>query len=393
MTVVDGQESVAVATDGDGVPVADARDTRAGGVARPPGVRRFLVLSLRPALLYLASRIGTLLLAGAASSEGHRTFFNSLLVWDGKWYLSIAQSGYAGAIPPGSGNPAQSNLGFFPLLPIFIHLTHLVTRMGVTGSALLVNFGIGLVAAVAVWWMLRDVFGLTGADKGTALILFSPGALVLSLVYTEGTTILFAACMLMALRRHRWLLAGLAAGAASAADPVGSAAIVPCVVAAVIAIRQQREWRALIAPVLAPAGVVIFFSYLWVHTGSPLEWFRAQRAGWQSGGLAAGVPSQFEDVFHHGFANLNSGVKVVSAVVAVALLVLFFRAHPRPRGSATWWPSWCSVSSRRPSASPLACSCAPSPYSEWWVPSFRRRGSRPPSASSRSASVPSASWP
>lgn len=328
MTVLDGPEPVTAVTERTVSPGAAVSGNGPEADHPPLGVRRFLVLSLRPVLLFVASRAGTLLVAGASSSEGHRTFTNSLLVWDGKWYLSIAQSGYVGAIPPGSGNPAQSNLGFFPLLPILIHFTHLITRLGVSGSALLVNFGIGLLASVAVWWMLRDVFGQSGADKGTALVFFSPGALVLSLVYTEAATILLVACTLLALRRRRWLLAGLAAAVVSSADPVGSVVVVPCLVAAVIAIRQRREWRSLIAPVLAPVGVVTFFSYLWVHTGSPLEWFRAQRAGWQGGGFANGVPSQFEDVFHHGFSNLNTGVKVVSAVVAVGLLVLFFRAHP-----------------------------------------------------------------
>ena len=50
--------------------------------------------------------------------------------------------------------------------------------------------------------MLHDVFGRPGADRGTALVFFSPGALVLSLVYTEAATILLVACTLMALRRQ-----------------------------------------------------------------------------------------------------------------------------------------------------------------------------------------------
>ena len=295
-------------------------------------LRAFLRLSLRPVLLYLASRGGMLLVASATSSNVHQPLSKSLTVWDSTWYLSIASGGYVRHIPPGHGNPAQSNLGFFPLIPVLTRITHEVTRFGIPVSGLLTTFLLGLGAAVAVWWMLRDVFGTAGADRGTALVVFSPGALVLSLVYSEAATILLVACTLMALRRHRWVLAGLCAALATTADPVASAVVVPCVVAAVLAIRARREWRSLWAPLLAPLGIVSFFTYLWIHAGSPFEYFKAQRAGWQGGSYFWGIPGSFVHLFTHFFADPDYAVKAVSALVAVALLVIFFRARP----PATW---------------------------------------------------------
>jgi hypothetical protein len=295
-------------------------------------VRWFLTLSLRPALIYLASRAGMLLVACATSSTAHQPVSKGLTSWDSVWYLSIARHGYASRIPPGSGNPAQSNLGFFPLLPILIRATHDVTGFGIAMSGLVTTFLLGLAASVAVWWMLRDLFGRTGADRGTALVFFSPGALVLSLVYTEAATIFMVACLLFALRRQRWVVAGLCAAVATAADPVGSAAIIPCVVAAVMAIRTKHQWKALWAPVLAPLGVVTFFAYLWAHVGTPLAYFKAQRAGWQGGTYFNGIPGSFAHLFTHWFADPDYAVKALSALVAVGLLVIFFRARP----PATW---------------------------------------------------------
>ena len=233
--------------------------------------------------------------------------------WDSTWYLSIARGGYVRHIPPGSGNPAQSNLGFFPLVPVLTRATHEVTRFGIPVSGLITTFLLGLAAAVAVWWMLRDLFGKQGADRGTALVFFSPGALVLSLVYTEAATILMVACVLLALRRERWVVAGLCAAVATTADPVGSAVVVPCLVAAVLAIRAKRQWRALWAPVLAPVGIGAFFIYLWAHAGSPFEYFRAQRAGWQSGTYFNGIPGSFAHLFANWFADPDYAVKAVSA--------------------------------------------------------------------------------
>jgi len=325
-----------------GAVVTDATDRAAEGAtdaatADEPGtggsrVRWFLTWSLRPVLLYLASRAGMLLVAFATSSNTHQPLSRSLTVWDSSWYLSIAQGGYVTHVPPGSGNPAQSNLGFFPLIPLLTRATHEVTRFGIPVAGLITTFVLGLAAAVAVWWMLRDVFGPTGADRGTALVFFSPGALVLSLVYTEAGTILMVACVLLALRRQRWVVAGLCAAVATTADPVGSAVIVPCVVAAVLAIRARREWRALWAPALAPLGIAAFFCYLWAHAGTPFAYFNAQRAGWQGGNFFNGIPGSFSHLFAHWFGDPDFAVKAVSAVVAVGLLAIFFRARP----PATW---------------------------------------------------------
>jgi len=302
--------------------------TEADGATEGSGVRWFLRCSLRPALIYLASRLGMFLVGAATGSVGHQSLLRTFTTWDSTWYLSIAKSGYVRHIPPGTGNPAQSNLGFFPLLPVLIRATHEITRLSIPTSGLVTTFVLGLAASVAAWWMLHDLFGRAGADRGTALIFFSPGALVLSLVYTEAATILLVSCCLMALRRERWVVAGLCAAVATTADPVGSAAVVPCVVAAVIAIRRRRDWSSLWAPVLAPLGIASFFGYLWAHAGSPFEYFKAQRAGWQSGAYFHGIPGAIAHLVQHGFADPDYAVKAISVFVALGLLVIFFRARP-----------------------------------------------------------------
>jgi hypothetical protein len=298
------------------------------GEQQESAVPRWLLASLRPLGIFVASRFGLMLVALATDFDLHHSLKRGLVIWDSVWYLSIAHGGYVTSIPPGSGNPAQSNLGFFPLLPLLTKITSEVTRLSTTTSGFVTVTVVGAAASVAIWWMLRDVFGLHGADRGTALIFFSPGAFVLSLVYSEATILLFTACALLALRRKRWVWAGIAAALATAADPVGSAAIVPCVIASVIAIRQDRDWRSLAAPLIAPLGIVTFFTYLWIHAGSPWTWFDAQRAGWQGGNYGAGIPRAFEHVFSHGFADPNYGIKMLSVIVTVGLLVVFWRAHP-----------------------------------------------------------------
>lgn len=292
------------------------------------GRKRAALLSLRPLGIFALSRAGVFLIISAMALSAHQSIMSKLINWDAKWYLLIAQHGYVHSIPPGHGNVAQSDLGFFPLLPLLIRGVHFVTGFGFNVAGILTSTLLGLFASIAVWWLLREFFGQTGADRGTALIFLSPGAFVLSMVYTEGAIILFVACSMIALRRHRWLLAGLCAAAATAADPVGTAAIIPCVVACVIAIRTRGEWRSILAPLVAPFGVGLFFLYLWFHTGSPFSWLHAQRVGWQKGNFGTGIFTALGHFFNHGFADPNYGVKAVSAITAVGLLILFFRAHP-----------------------------------------------------------------
>lgn len=282
----------------------------------------------RGAGIFLASRIGVLLVVVALAYNDHTSVGRLLASWDSKWYLLAAAHGYPAHIPTGHGNAAQSTLGFFPLLPALIRGVAVVTRLPVEGSGLVVTAMAGLAASVACWHLLRDLTDADGADRGTALVVFSPAAFVLSMVYGEGLLITFGALTLMALRRGRFAVAGICAGLASATDPIGIALLAPCLVAALRGIRRGRDWRPLLSVGLAPWGVIAFFSYLWAHDGTPFAWFVAQRRGWQSGRMGTGIYLIYEHLFEHGFTNVNDIVKATSTIVVVAILVVFLRGRP-----------------------------------------------------------------
>jgi len=277
--------------------------------------------------IFVVSRIGVLLVASAVSDNANFPLSHALLNWDGHWYMAAA-AGYVHNIPPGTGDTAQSNLGFFPVLPILMQLVHLMLGIGYGRSGLLVGFAAGLSASVAVWWMLHDTEGVGGADRGTTLLLFSPGAFVLSMVYSEGLLITAVAGVMLALRRRRWVTAGLLAAVASATDPLGIAALLPCALAARAAIRRDGDWRAVAAPALAPLGVIAFFAYLWAWVGTPFAWFIAQRRGWQGGSPGTSIPSQWVWVVRYGFSNPNDTIKAAGFLVVAVMLVYFIRTKP-----------------------------------------------------------------
>jgi len=293
-----------------------------------PRLWRFVRFSGEPAAIFTASRLGMLLVAGGLAHVQHKALQLYLTRWDSAWYLAVARTGYPHVIRAGVGLPAQSTLGFFPLLPLIIRLGVDVTGLSYVRVGLVVTFLAGLVGAILIWWLLYPTWGRLGASQGTALVFFSPGAFVLSEVYTEGLLIALVAGALLALRGRHWAAAGVLAGLATATEPLGIAAVVPCVVAAVYAIRLRREWRSLLAPLLSPVGIVAFFCFLWVRTGNPLAWYVTQRRGWQGGGLGSGIYHEVSGVLHTGFLHPDYAVKLTSLVTAIVLLVLFLR---RPR--------------------------------------------------------------
>lgn len=288
---------------------------------------------LRGALpVVLASRAGVTLVAAAAAAGQGRSTGDLLTSWDGAWYLRLAEHGYPHALPTGYGNAAQTTLGFFPALPAAVRLAHEVTRLPYAAAGLCTTLVASLVAAYLLWTIVAERYGAARADRGVALVAVWPGAFVLAMVYPAALLVACVAGALHALERRHWLLAGAAAAVATACDPAGMAAVLPCAVAAWQALRRDRQWRALLAPAVACCGVGGFFLFLWAWTGTPLAWFVAQRHGWQGGAFGSGIPRAFGSVVEHGLGDPNSAVKVASTVLAAALLVGFLRRRP----PATW---------------------------------------------------------
>jgi hypothetical protein len=89
-----------------------------------------------------------------------------------------------------------------------------------------------------------------------------------------------AGACLLALLSRRWLLAGALAALATATRPNAVSLVAACAWAAGVALWRRREWRSILAPLLAPAGMIAFFGFLWWHTREPLIWFRVQADGW-----------------------------------------------------------------------------------------------------------------
>ncbi|MDP9406066.1 MAG: hypothetical protein M3O86_05630 [Actinomycetota bacterium] len=235
-------------------------------------------------LAWVASR--ALVVAAIAVGNHWRgqgqTVMDALHLWDGNWYLSAA-AGYDYRIVPAGQPTGQVNIAFFPAYPLAIRFTEAVTGWSPLVSAVAVAWLFGAVAVVLIWLLVRRISGEEVAGRAATLFCFFPGSVILSFVYSEPLMLTFAAGCLLALLSRRWAAAGVLAALAGFARPNGLVLALCCAWAAGVAIVSRREWRALIAPALAPLGVLLWFAWLGGRTGDPAIWMRVEREGWGEG--------------------------------------------------------------------------------------------------------------
>ena len=265
---------------GDGAP-------RPGVVARSKRLVRTWWPQVRwPLAVYALSRVLLTTMVIVETFFRRWSVWGELSNWDGIWYLRVLTQGYAK-----HASTKQNTLGFLPLYPVLTWLpAHLVTLTPgwrtYEISGLLISLLTGASATILIWRLAVRWWGEPAGRRVVWFLCFFPGAVVFSMVYTEGLMLTLVAGCLLAIADRRWLLAGVCAGLSTAVEPVAVAIIPACVAAAGVELsrhgwRDPEARRALIAPLMAPLGLLSFGAYIWIHTGDPLSSYREQHVAWQ----------------------------------------------------------------------------------------------------------------
>ncbi|HEX4012123.1 MAG TPA: mannosyltransferase family protein [Solirubrobacteraceae bacterium] len=309
-------------------------------------------------VIYMAARLVLLLAAFIQASFGHHPFQNELANWDGLWYREVANKGY-----PSHVSYLQTTLGFFPLYPLTIwplehvlglfYPNHLILCATIAG-AIISGVG-GLVATVLVHRITDGWWGRAVARRATIIFVLFPGAVVFSMVYTEGLLLSLAIGCIYALERRRWLLAGILAGLATAVQPVGLVLVPVCLISALLEIhrrgwRVRDAYRSLVAPVLSVTGAVGFMLFLWLWTGNPFASYIAQHHGWSESTtplallhLTTRLANELSfNHFDQPTINLNLVIGLLGAVFLVVLLVLLWFCRREVSIEALVWTAGIS---------------------------------------------------
>ncbi len=318
-----------------GLAVSPAADPE--GPASPPGRHRRsrgwrpidLIPLWRPLSVLVAAR---LVMWFATYVYTHVTHQYSLTLWDGGWYVLAAQHGWPHHVSAQLDGAGQNTLAFFPAFPTVIRAVHFLVPLTWLRAGQVAAFICEMAMVSGVWLLARDVWGRTVADRSVVLLCFFPGAFILVLMYSEPLTIATAAFCLLALRRQQWVVAGIMAALCATTRIIGVAVIAACVWEAAVAIRRDRRWRSTVAVVMAPAGILAWFAYLWASTGDRLAWLHTEENGWAQHSSVMAIPDLVKSALHTHPADMNQVLALASTALGVVLLVVLVAA----RGPATF---------------------------------------------------------
>jgi hypothetical protein len=295
--------------------------------------RRALVWS---AFAYVLSRAAVLAGAGAAGAatkprppSGTGPILNVLTSWDGKWYFEVMRRGYPRHVPPNiTFFQLEARAVFFPLYPRAVWAVNKVLPGGDVLAALLFNVVLGAVFVYLVGVMARRLFGNKVASRAMVLTALFPGSFVLSFAYSEALMLVLIVGCLLLLMDRRWFFAGVLAGLSTASRPNALPIVASCAVAAAIAIVQRREWKALMAPLLAPIGWIAFQVFLWHQTGERDAWFRIQREAWTEG-TSFGLTT-IKDIGNAFVHPVDSPKNILTLLCVAAMLFGLWAMWKRP---------------------------------------------------------------
>lgn len=282
---------------------------RAGGPALLAVVLFLCVRAL--SLVALAVR-------AAATDKSPRVLLSER--WDSLWYTRVAEHGYAFTLNAPDGR-SLSSMAFFPLLPWLERGTRAVTGLSLPAAGLLVGALSSVLAAWAVFLVVRHSHGDRAGIVCVVLWAAVPVGIVQSMAYSEALFTALAAWGLLCVLRERWVTAGVLASLAGLTRPVGLAVTAALFLAVLLHHRagtggSRDRIRAVLGCLVAPVGAAAYILWVGARRGHLLgyldvqdEWGNGFDGGW-------------------AFARFLTGGSVALAVlVLLGMLLLAYWPH------------------------------------------------------------------
>lgn len=245
----------------------------------PAGLRELA----QPALIVLVIRAAGLLATLLECVADDRRF--DFRIWDGFWYLGIAEHGYTGFDPALTYN-AHGNyfpdapMAFFPGYPLAVRLFGQLSG----GNLLPAAITLSVMASIAAGYGVARLAGHAGAGRrgrlvAVALTAGAPISVVYAMPYPEALLVALASWTLVAVVERRWVLAGLGAAAAGLVSPMSAGLIPVVVVTALAELFRRPAWRPVIAVSGALSGMGGYLLWVQLVSGTPGGYFGIQRIG------------------------------------------------------------------------------------------------------------------
>ncbi len=243
-----------------------------------------------PLGIFAVSRLGLFLLVYfslifipiARKSQSVRPFPDNLLIdgWfrsDANWYAGIVNEGYSIKT-----QGVEYNTAFLPFYPLVTRIFKQIIPNAYVAGFVVSNVAF-LLALIVLYKLILRHYDRDVARRSLVLLAVFPFSFYFSAMYTESVFLLTVVLAFYFGERQRWLLAALAAAAASATRLVGIFTGVALVILYLETagfqwrkVRPNIGWLA-----LSGAGLLGFMAYLGATFGDPVSFYTAQDApGW-----------------------------------------------------------------------------------------------------------------
>ncbi len=285
--------------------------------------------------VYFAARIFLLLLAVVNAVAQHSYLARELSNWDGVWYIRLATRGY-----PKHPLRYQTTLGFFPLYSMVMWLIARVLAGNLLWAGLVINFIGGLISTILLEKLLSN-WGMEAVSKRAIILYcFFPGAVIFSMVYSEGILIPLVMGCLLLIEQRRYILAGILGFFATATAPIALAIVLVLFVVFIRELKSdshsvRKAKEAFWAILISLGGIGCFGIFLWIWTGTPLASYYAQRYGWKESTTPLALYDQAKilasEISFHRFNYHNINLNYIVALFGAVYLLVFLYYLLKPK--------------------------------------------------------------
>jgi Gpi18-like mannosyltransferase len=289
-------------------------------------------------LLMLVTYVGYVLLTQGKYSGAPVTFQTLLTTWDqwdAKIYLRIAQTGYQ---PP-------YDLAFFPLFPLLIAIPgHILGNWSYLPLAIIISNAALLGSLFIIYQLAADIGGDQVARRTILYLCIFPTAFFFFAPYNESLFVLLSTGTLLALRRHRWWLAGILGLLAALTRNAGILLVIPYLYELWLAqeslLGNKRKLLIEFIPiVLIPLGTLLYSIYSWKLTASfftfatvQAHWSRQLSWPWQGF-----IQTIFELFIHQPFGSNNQVEILIDTIMTIAFMIFAYIGRKKMRPTYTIW--------------------------------------------------------
>jgi Gpi18-like mannosyltransferase len=276
---------------------------------------------------------------------GFRPLLEAWNHWDAANYTRIAQYGYLSL-----NHPFDS--AFFPLFPLLIRAA--AWLFGNHGYLLLgiVISNLAFLGALFVLYQLAsDAIGEQGGRRTLLYLCLFPTAFYFFAAYTESLFLFLTAGSFLAMRRRRWLIAGIVGMLASLTRNAGVLLILPYLYELWLSrenttfqfrvlLRETKTLLPRLLPILLiPLGSALYMYYCWKTTDDPLRFSSVQNhwgrfVAWPFVGIWRNLVEIF---WTQPFTGSNTPHSILDLSATLGFIALAIAGWRKVRFSYTLW--------------------------------------------------------